>query len=275
MIDRLPSIADIMTADLLYYDEGHHDDCYRFCEERDIDCLPVIGDSSFYRRNDEIRGMEQRRLTADRRLNAHTPLFRPDLLDRFRRQHVMFIFDRGEMTGVVHFSDYNKSLVSAYLYLQIAAYEQSLRQILTRLKLEHTDMLAYFKVRIETASDTSDRDFYSRARNQFNNKAVKMPTAPKFQAADLRHLIGFVESHGLIELDDEVVELRNSIMHANRLVDMVDPNNDDYIYDFASFEVFFTRALLLLKDSRRVHNRLAIERELKADEEGRSGRLSE
>lgn len=270
MIEGQPRIADIMTADLLYYDESQAADCYRFCEKRDIDCLPVIGDSSsFFRRNDEIRGMERRRLTADRRLNAHMPLFRPDLLDRFRRQRVMFIFDRGEMTGVVHFSDYNHNLVNMYLYNQIAAYEQSLRQILTTRKLEHVDMLTYFKIKIAEAGDNGDRDFYKRARNQFNTKAVKMPTAPKFQAADLRHLIGFVESHGLMELDDEVVELRNMVMHSNQLIEMVDPDTDDFIYEFKTFETFFKRVQVLLNDSQRARNRLQIAHLIKSISEER------
>lgn len=256
--NRPPCIADIMTVDLLYYDQSCHDDCYRFCEERDIDCLPVIGESSsFYRHNDEIGDMERRRLTADRRLNAHTPLFRPDLLDRFCRQHVMFIFDRGEMTGVVHFSDYNKSLVSAYLYTQIAAYEQSLRDLIEAHDLNHEDMLSYLEIRKKGS------------RGRFETLIKQKLQAPKFQVFGLRELIGFVESRDIIQLDDDVVELRNGVMHANRLIDRVDPNTDDLVYDFTTFEIFFNRVLTLLADSRRVHNRLNIAKEIKAASVGR------
>lgn len=40
MLHQLPTIADIHTTELLYYDATYSEECYRFCKDRNIDCLP-------------------------------------------------------------------------------------------------------------------------------------------------------------------------------------------------------------------------------------------
>lgn len=120
-MENLPCIADIQTTDLFYFDDQQTQVCYSFCKRRDIDCLPVIGNpSAFSQRNDEAEGFDQYDFTGDRWTDANTFLFRPDLLKQFREQPIQFVFTHGELTGVVHFSDYNNSAVSIYLYDQIA-----------------------------------------------------------------------------------------------------------------------------------------------------------
>jgi outer membrane protein assembly factor BamE len=45
------------------------------------------------------------------------------------------------LTGVVHFSDYNRDAVSAYLFAQIARYERDLRELAKRCGLTNEDMV--------------------------------------------------------------------------------------------------------------------------------------
>lgn len=258
-----PRLADVQTRELLYFDAAFVTDFYQFCRKRDIDCLPAVSNrDTFHRRNDDTQAFDRELLTDDRRLDARIAIFRPDLLDCFRTQPIRFVFDQGELTGVIHFSDYNKPVVSTYLYDAIATYERSLRELLHRSGHTHGDMLAYLDGKAEETKGAPEHTYYKGRGKRLLKKAEKMPQAPPFQAFELRDLIGLVEVKVNLELDDEVVELRNMIMHANRLVDMVDAQTDDFIYDIDSFGRFFRRVLSLLRDSRRISNRLAFLRGL-------------
>ena len=261
-----PRIADIMTTDLLYYDEGCAAECYRFCRQRDIDCLPAIGDPIyFYRRDDAHGGFLQDWVTEDRLVDAQTSIFKSDLLERFRRQPVQFVFDHGEPAGVVHFSDYNRGPVSAYLYAQLTAYEQSLRDLAVVNKLEPKHMSAYLDDMARATEGTDDHSYYKGRGRLLIRKAGRMPQANPFQVYDLHDLIGMTSYRGSLALSFDVVELQYMVMRLNRLADGADPAADDlYIFDFATFEIFFNRALLLLNDSRRVRNRQAIQTGLAA-----------
>jgi hypothetical protein len=258
-----PRIADIATSEILFYDAACVTDCYRFCLKRDIDCLPAISDqSAFHRRNDNTQAFDGEDLGNDRRLEAHIAIFRPELLERFQGQPVQFIFTHDELTGVVHFSDYNRPVVSTFLYDAIAGYERSLRALLKESGHTHADMLAYLEAMAEATLGTDDHSCYKGRGKKLLKKAKRMPQAPPFQVFELRDLIGLSEAKDIMGLDSDVVELRNMVMHTNRLVDMVDEQTDDFIYDFASFERFFGRVLSLLEDSQRVKNRLAFIRGL-------------
>jgi len=259
-LKNLPCIADIQTTDLLYYDDQKIADCYSFCKGRNIDCLPVIGNpSTFFQRNKEAEEFDQNELTEDRWIHAYAFLFRPDLLERFKNQPIQFVFTHGELTGVVHFSDYNSSAVSIYLYDQIAKYERSLRQLAVLEKLENKDMRDYFESNSkEPRVKNKDRKFFEKRLNLYSSKQKEMLKVEEFQVFYLDDLIGLLEFRNVIQLDDSVVKLRDMIMHANSLIGMVDVHTDDLIYDIASFDRFFRRALALLSDSKRVHNRIAI-----------------
>lgn len=252
-----PRLLDIMTAGLLFYDPALGQDCYDFCHLRHIDCLPDLADDAvFWQRDDERKDFSRGLLDDDRRLAGDAPLFGPALLERFRSHPVQFVFAHGGLAGVVHFSDYNKDVVSTYLYAQIAGYERALRDLATRSNLTHDDMLDYLDGRRAAAATAQDRNYYNGRGERLLGKAKKWRNAPRFQPFELRDLIGLVKAMLDIDLADGVTELRNAVMHANRLVDRVDEQTDDYIYDFASFERFFTPALALLRDNRRVRNRL-------------------
>lgn len=257
---NLPCIADIQTTDLLYYDEQKIADCYSFCKGRNIDCLPVIGNpSTFFQRNNEAEKFDQNELTEDRWTDANTFLFRPDLLERFKNQPIQFVFTHGELTGVVHFSDYNSSVVGIYLYEQIAKYERGLRQLAVLKELKNEDMQAYFESNSkESRVKNRDERFFKKRLNYFSTKKNEMLKVEEFQVFYLDDLIGLLGFRDVIQLDDSVVKLRDMIMHASRLIEMVDVHTDDLIYDNASFKRFFKRTLALLSDSKRVYNRIAI-----------------
>lgn len=255
---QLPLIADIQTTDLLYYDEQHIETCYNFCKQREIDCLPVIGDPNiFYQQNDDTKTFDRCELTDDRRIDAHTFIFRPDLLERFKGRAIQFVFTHGELTGVVHFSDYNRDLVGAYLFAQFAKYERGLRELAICKKLENVNMREYFEEKKAKSSKDKDIEFYERRLANYDNELKRMEKAGEFQFFYMDELIGLLKSQNIIQLNKSIVELRNMIMHARPPIKMTDAHTDDFIYDLTSFKRFFKYAVMLLTDSKCVYNRIA------------------
>jgi hypothetical protein len=256
---NLPCIGDIQTTDLLYFDEQHISACYAFCIKRDIDCLPIIGDpSAFYEKNPEAETFDKRELVDDRWLDAQTFLFSPNLLDCFRHFAVQFVFTEGEQTGVVHFSDYNNDAVSYYLFAQIAKYERGLRELAVINGLKNHDMKTYFEEMKNSSEKSKERKFYEKRLAHFDSKKWEMEKVDEFQVFYLDDLIGLLEYKDIIDLDDDVYNLRNMVMHAGSLINKVDVHAADYIYDYGSFELFFKRAATLLNDSKRVYNRIVL-----------------
>lgn len=245
-------ISDIQTEDVLYYDEGLRNQCYEFCRQRDIDCLPSQDNAGqIYIRNDGTGAFEIAPVTEYRKIDGTHGAFRVATFEALERNHVLLVHDNGELCGVVHFSDYSKPAVSMYLYELFYQYERSLRNFLRASGLHNDDMLAYFQLRAK------DDRRYQRRINDTQRRIAEFAKEPEFQRFYLDDLIGLANEAGKIVLNNDVVKLRNMIMHAHELVDMKDWRTDDLVYDFASFQGFFELALVLHSDFRKVKNRIA------------------
>lgn len=256
---NLPTIADIQMTDLIYYDEAYCAECYAFCKERDIDCLPSVDDpDTFFQRNDDSMQFDKQEITGARHLDAATFIFRPDLLARFQTHPLQFVFDHGTLTGVVHFSDYNQDVVSTFLYAQFAKYERELRSLIERSGLKREDMLIRFDELKDSAENNKRRNKYGRKRGIAEKNHKDHPNLAPFDDFYLDDLIDLAGGRKVIQLDDEVVALRNMIMHSRDSVNMADASTPDYIYRVDTFELFFKRVRVLLQDYRRIHTRLLI-----------------
>jgi len=266
MSSEHPTIADIQTAELVYYDPDYVAQCYQFCQDRDIDCLPEIGDSNtYYQRIDEEKSFKEQTISEDRKLDGATFLFRPDLLDRFKSHAVQFVYADGEISGVVHYSDYNKDVVSTYLYGQIARYERDLRELAALCGLTNKDMLDHFQKMGTKACKKGNERFckeFEAKKAKYEAEKEELTRLPEFQSFYLMDLIGLANRRKIIRLDDRVHKLRNQIMHGSLPVQMEDAHTPDYIYRIESFTEFFKFTQILLKDSKRISNRLAIKHEL-------------
>lgn len=264
MVIQHPTIADIQTTELIYYDSSYDEACYRFCKERDIDCLPDICNSSvYYRRNDDRESFDREQITDERRLDASTPIFQRGLSERFEAYKLLFVFTYGELAGVVHFSDYNHAIVNAYLYTQIDRYERDLRELLACHGLKNDDMCKRFKHILDTKQPESDiHSIYSGKIKKYEKKRDDLSRLPQFQSFDLRDLLDLAKAHEVIKPRFAVTDLRNMIMHAHQTVEMVNAHEPGYIYQFESFERFFDLATILLDDGQRIRNQLNIKRGL-------------
>jgi hypothetical protein len=256
---KILRMADIQTSDILFYDPEFKKQCYDFCTERNIDCLPALDDSKkIYFRNEATLGFIGNTLTKDRIASSNLNIFAPEMLKRFREQHLLLVYNGDDLTGVVHFCDYNKPVVSLYLYELFFAYEKALRALLIQHKLNNEEMISYFKKKGEENSKKKkleDAEHYQEKIENYQERDSKKKVPP-FEVFYLTDLVALINHKKIIKINN-VGKLRNMVMHVNEFVNMADPRTEDQIYDFKTFQEFFGLTLQLHLDFKRVSNRLA------------------
>ena len=251
-IKKTLRMADIQTSDILFYDDGVKDRCYKLCAERNIDCLPGLDDPRVvYMRDDVLSKFRAEALMEDRRVSADANIFDPQVIEKFRRQPLLLIYQGNEMSGVVHFSDYNQPQVSSYLYELFFEYEKALRALLIRSGLKNVDMIAYYS---DQKTKSGQLGFYETRINDYF-KFGSQKKLPQFEVFNLADLIALTNHKRIIKLTDKT-RLRNIVMHANESINTQDPGVENFIYDFETFENFFRWCQELFQDLKRVNNRL-------------------
>ena len=265
---NIPTMTDIQVSDILYYDPVFKPECYNFCKERDIDCLPALEDPRkiFVRRPENLDFVEET-VTDERIVDGSLNIFDSGLADKFAKKPLLLVFSNNVLTGVVHFSDYNQPVVSIYLYKIFMAYEKALRTILDIKKLHNADMIEYFRYRIADPKDPGGKNQFTRKIMEYEKHIVDIEKLPEFQSFYLRDLIEFTEYKEIISVDNNVTKLRNMVMHAHEFVHMEDPHTADLIYNPKTFRQFFDLAITLHKDYKRVANHLAFISQPKTSQE--------
>lgn len=256
MTDTL-RIADIQTRQVLYFDPKFRERCYEFCKKRDIDLLPSLDDATqIYVRDDGRADFQTKTVDAARIIEGSRKAFDPAVMGMFRANALLFVYSQDEFSGVVHFSDFNKSVVHTYLFDVIFQYERTLRHFLCRTGLGNADMVSYFEERLATADEDRTRTAYKRKIGHYNKNRAKYKTQPEFQSFYLDDLIGLANAHGL-NLNSDVTDVRNMVMHAHELVPMDHQSAGNFIFDIQSFDAFFRCAVVLHHDFAVVRNRVA------------------
>jgi hypothetical protein len=252
MIPKRICFEDIQTSEILYYDPDLKDLCFRFCEDRKIDCLPSLDNPMMFYRKTEA-GFCEDEVTPERMVDGRAYIFDQSLLERFCANHLLFVYSNDELTGVVHFSDYNRQAVSEYLFSLLSSYEKSLRNLLVLNKLGNEDMLGYFR-----EMDGKGRRGYKNKIDDYEEKRAQNELLPAFEMFYMLNLIELVNLKSIMVLSKDVSRLRNMVMHAHEFVNMYDANRDDYIYDYDTFKDFFNRVAVLLQDYKKVNNRITL-----------------
>jgi len=258
-------VSNIQTTDLLYYDSTFVDKAYEFCRDRDIDCLPCLDDpKSFYQRDDQTQNFKPEKLSPERCVFGSRSIFHPELLEQLRTYPLLFVMEDGELSGVVHFSDYNNPIISDFLYTHLASYERNLRQLAILSDLSDANMGIYFRQKLEeNTAAKGDVSYFQGKVSKFDKGSGNRAKTPPFQSFYLEDLLGLLNHYNVISLEGKVIDLRNSVMHIHAIVNRVDVTTPDYIYDFKSFKEFFKRAQALFNDARRVENRIRFIRQIK------------
>jgi len=167
------------------------------------------------------------------------------VLNAFKKNHLLFVYTERELSGVVHFSDFNKPIVSTYLFEMFFQYEKALRVFLQRCRLNDSDLIVFLK------NESSNK----RRISEYERSKDKADKLPPFQLFYINDLINFANTKD-ISLDVRVKELRNMIMHAHELVNMQNRSADNFIFDFETFEKFFNYAITLHQDYKKLKNRI-------------------
>ena len=244
---RSALIGDIKAGPLLFYDPEFEEDGFQFCEQRDIDALPgVDGSRELWLRNEA--GFACQAMDDERLVDASTYCFDASLLDRFRNVDVLFVERGTELIGAVHPSDYNHPAVASHLYDLVSCYERALRNLAGRMELSEDSVIAM----LQESESAAGREW----ANRYRNWRMRSPAAPEFHVINLSHLQAVVNSRARIRLDiDSVLSIRNATMHSKELVNRVDRDALDFVYDFQTFEHLFDAVQILRRDLRRIINR--------------------
>jgi hypothetical protein len=245
------NIKDIMTKDVMYYDPEIEDKLKTYCKEKDITYLPSLDLKKIYFLHSEAFKNEE--IKASLKILPHLYVFDEDLLKKFKKgKHILFIFKQKLIVGIIHFSDYNRIEVYAYLYELIANLERDLRKLLISMGFFNDDMFKFFK-------EHADRDeVYKEKYNKFKDSSNKLNKVGPFEFFDLSDLVAFCNGKRIVIIGHNILELRNKVMHSRSGVKNKDYEQDPLIYNFESFKDFFNEAITLQAEFKRIHNRLKI-----------------
>ena len=205
----------------------------------------ISNSEEIYIRDDDAQEFKVESINEERKIDGFQSAFSSQVLNAFKKNHLLFVYAEGELSGVVHFSDFNKSIVSTYLFEMFFQYEKALRVFLQKLSLNNSDLIDFLE---NGASNKNRISEYKKSKD----RADKLPP---FQLCYIDDLINFANTKN-ITLDVRVKELRNMIMHAHELVNMQNRSADNFIFDFETFEKFFNYAITLHHDYKKLKNRI-------------------
>jgi len=224
----------IMTRKILFYNTASKEDCRVFCNRRNITFLPSKKHSNvcYSLADDEFM---ERYIEESQRVKATNGIFDDLVLKKFEKHHVLFVYGKNKIIGVVHFCDYNRDPVFISIYPLLLKLERKLRMLLISYGLKNEDMLKFFEEHAER------NRYYSQKLESFKSSKVQkeMGELEPFQAFDLKDLIALATSRKILKISETINNLRNTIMHAKNIVKHRDYEVAHLIYDFASFEDFF------------------------------------
>lgn len=166
--------------------------------------------------------------------------------------HVLFVFEKSELAGIVHFSDYNRNLVFIYIYSLLLTFERGLRELLICSELDNEDMVEFFK-KHQDGNDyfKGQFEYYSKQKTKKEMKELE-----PFQIFYLKDLIGLTNSNNLLKLPGSITDIRNIVMHARNPVRHKDYEIAGLIYDIEYFKNFIEVTKLLQLHLRKVINKL-------------------
>lgn len=235
-------ISDIQTKEIFFFDEAYRKECFDFCNKRNIDFLPSLYDSNeiWHKVGD---GFKSTIITEKAKINGNTKAFDEKIVEAFRENNLLFVYSGSELTGVLHFSDYNTHIANVYLFGILSQYEKMLKEYLRKHGVTNKAII----------------DFSGNSQYRSKKFQEKINKFQELQCLYLIDIINFTNDSKIanIQLNNiDVIELRNMIMHAHELVDKKNFDDDNLIFDFISFEIFFNRVIILNRDFLRLKNRM-------------------
>ena len=224
----------IMTKEVLFYCDDFKEDCKAFCEKRNITYLPCKGDfdSCYTLVKDRFK---KRSIQESQRVFVNDKIFNASFLEKFEKHHVLFVFMKDELRGVVHFCDYNRNPVSTYVYSLLLHFERKLRELLVNEGLNNSNMITFFEKQVKK---NKKNEYYLRKVENYKKPEIQkeMKELELFQTFCLKDLIDLLHSKKIYDIPQAInLKLRNPIMHSKNIVRHDDYENSTLIYNFTSF----------------------------------------
>lgn len=245
-------VRDIMTEDLYFYDPAMRDICIKFCIDRKISYLPGLdADSQIFK----IDGDEANPyiLEEGQKINVSMDAFSAELMEKFEKYSVLFVFNANRLAGLIHFSDYDREPAMLYLYSLIMEIEKNLRLILRREGFSNDDIYKFF------VDEALENEYYKKQKEEYEKNGDKYATREPFQEFYLLDLIAFTRKNKIVEIDSgKVKQIRNSIAHSKRVVDHECYYAAEHIYSLESFKIFFDAVIYCQKLLKKINNIIAL-----------------
>ncbi|MEO1803787.1 MAG: hypothetical protein AAFU33_03195 [Bacteroidota bacterium] len=248
------TFGDIMTRGLIYYDSEYKEKCKEFCRIRNISYLPHIDNPSQYFQYDpELDRLKQLFIPEEQIVQADESIFTYKIFEDFNKYKILFV-KRGRMLeGVVHFSDYNRSIVYDYVYQRLNRLERGIIQLIViRKKLTKNDLRRFLgKKPLESHKGLLEESDF---------RAQKKPSG----YMNLRDILFFALEHKIIAIREDdghkINMVRNKVAHSGWLVDK--NNGSEFDYKITSFKSLASGMASLEVAIKQVLNRLYFETSL-------------
>ncbi|MFB6241215.1 MAG: hypothetical protein ABEJ36_00235 [Candidatus Nanosalina sp.] len=243
-MEELPTVSQIMTSDLVYFDPVIESKCEKFCEERNISYLPTLDRQRVQKYEDGEFKSRGARLVRNQSVEPDKYIFSRDLFKLFKYHEVVFIAKDSNIVGVIHFSDYNSKKVYSYLYKQIYELEIKLRELIVKNGIHEK----YEWENHELDTEERKRDYLEETR------LYELLDAAEKYEEDIQLGIEYENGTG-----EAVNKLRRQVMHGKQFVENENRNEQPLNFTQESFETFFKRVEKMDRLHRQVSSRLNME----------------
>lgn len=167
-----PTVSDIMTKDLVCYDDAFHDDCVEFCKKRNIEVLPAFDSNQNYYVYTPKNEFVLVDITPIKKIHPGAKAFSDATLNRFseeKKTPLLIVFEEEVIQGIVHFCDYNKPPIRTFLNNKITEFEDNLSELLALDKKERA--IPFTDINdLVTLTRNPKMDFITMKKPQGNNQ---------------------------------------------------------------------------------------------------------
>ncbi|MEO0472585.1 MAG: hypothetical protein AAF206_23415 [Bacteroidota bacterium] len=212
------AFEQIMTREMVFFDKEYQDECAFFCQARGINYLPHISrnEKCFYYHPD-TQDFEPRNIERQQVVRPTDQIYAFSLMDRFQKFDVLFVKEGGILTGVVHYSDYNRAPVYEDLFKKLFLLEKSLIHLIVEYSGLKKRALKEFLNDSSTEAD-KQTDLVS---SDFSGEKMTLKT-----------ILHFTRKYELVKIRnsdiDQIIDLRNKVAHSDQLVSTSKSNPQSY-----------------------------------------------
>jgi hypothetical protein len=242
-----PELGEISTKNLIYFDKNHHRACRKICEVIGIDFFPDINEKCFWKFEDE--SWNPYTFSENQFVNPKLGCFDQSILMFLERNpsNLMFVKNQFLIEGVVHFTDYDKLPIYESLLRNLFVFERGLRTFLGSKNIGYDDFEKYYesicniknKFALKRLKELQNPRFKENARHYGSLQLLYLSELIRF-STDISNRNKFLETDfidNLKEVGDDIIEVRNTIMHAKKISIW----EHDVRHDFNQFKRFFIK----------------------------------